>query len=342
MQKPYANVPWATVLLGIVIVLPFDPARASTLSFQTFDNPGDPTFNQLLGINNAGTIVGYFGSGAAGHPNQGYSFVPPTTYTNENFPGSVQTQVTGINNSGITVGFWSNSNNGGGLDSNFGFVDQSGTFSSVNNPATAATSPVNQLLGINDHDVAVGFYTDSAGVLHGYTYNVGTTTFSNIDDPSGVLGTVAATINNVGTVAGFYLDAAGNSHGFIDNSGTFATLDVAGATDTSLLGLNNDGEVVGFDTVGTTSHGIVCNEVQLTCEQIDAPLGIDATAFNGVNDSGDIVGFYTDAAGNTDGLLATPSSVPEPSGLVLLATNLIGLIALSRRRRRGEWRPFRT
>jgi len=27
---------------------------------------------------------------------------------------------------------------------------------------------------------------------------------------------------------------------------------------------------------------------------------------NGINDKGDIVGFYADAAGNTDGLLATP------------------------------------
>ena len=33
----------------------------------------DPTFNQLLGINNEGTIAGYFGSGAQGHANKGYT-----------------------------------------------------------------------------------------------------------------------------------------------------------------------------------------------------------------------------------------------------------------------------
>ena len=27
---------------------------------------------------------------------------------------------------------------------------------------------------------------------------------------------------------------------------------------------------------------------------------------NGVNNAGDLVGFYTDAAGNADGMLATP------------------------------------
>jgi hypothetical protein len=90
----------------------------------------DPTFNQELGINDAGVIGGYFGSGAAGHPNKGYTVVQPfktqSDFTNENFPGSIQTQVTGIHNRGrfdfdrafrdedhkhgTTVGFWSDMN----------------------------------------------------------------------------------------------------------------------------------------------------------------------------------------------------------------------------------------
>jgi hypothetical protein len=41
-------------------------ASAQTLTFTTLDNPGDPTFNQLTGINDKRTIVGYFGSGAVG------------------------------------------------------------------------------------------------------------------------------------------------------------------------------------------------------------------------------------------------------------------------------------
>jgi hypothetical protein len=73
---------------------------ATSYTFTTLDNRADPTFNQLLGINKAGEIAGYFGSGAPGHPNQGYVINPPysqANYTNENFPGSVQTQVTAIN-----------------------------------------------------------------------------------------------------------------------------------------------------------------------------------------------------------------------------------------------------
>ena len=190
------------------------PAHAAYV-FQDIINPGDVTFNQEFGINNAGKIAGYFGSGmAVGYPNKGYTTVPPsynTSFTNENFPNSAQTQVTGINNVGTTVGFWSDTNLGSG-DNNFGFTDVGGTFTNVNNPGTGVGPPaINQLLGVNDSNIAVGFYVDGAGTTHGYTYNIGAMTFSgNIDDPNGVGATTAAAINNAGEIAGFYTDRAGS------------------------------------------------------------------------------------------------------------------------------------
>ena len=112
-----------TVASGLLaagaLALTTSAASASTLSahnhgtsytFATHDNAKDLTFNQLLGINDEGVIAGYFGSGAQGHPNKGYLLLPQYgqgNYTGENFPGSVQTQVTGLNNRGVTVGFWS-------------------------------------------------------------------------------------------------------------------------------------------------------------------------------------------------------------------------------------------
>src|SRR6266851_5954209 len=48
------------------------------------NNNGDPNFNQLLGINDEGTIVGYFGDGAV-IPNNGYVLVPKNHYELENF-----------------------------------------------------------------------------------------------------------------------------------------------------------------------------------------------------------------------------------------------------------------
>ena len=41
-------------------------------------------------------------------------------------------------------------------------------------------------------------------------------------------------------------------------------------------------------------------------QSIDDPNGVGSTLVNGINAAGDLVGFYTDAAGNTDGMLATP------------------------------------
>jgi hypothetical protein len=146
-------------------------ASAAAYTFTTLDDRADPTFNQLLGINGHHVIVGYFGSGAdAQHPNKGYVLKPPYgqgDYTSENFPGSAQTQVVGINNTGDTAGFWVTGNG-----TNHGFVRWNGVFENLNDPKTPhAAGSVNQLLGVSDNGVAVGFYNDAAGHSHAYQVN---------------------------------------------------------------------------------------------------------------------------------------------------------------------------
>jgi hypothetical protein len=282
-------------------------ASATRYSFQTIDNPKDLTFNQLLGINDEGQIVGYFGSGAAGHPNKGY-VIPPFSHSfvDENFPGSVQTQVTGENNRGVTVGFWSNTNMGVGKDANFGWVDVHGQFRNASDPlAGQAALETDQLLGVNDEDVAVGFYTDANGNNRGYEYNIGQSRFSEITVP-GVTSLTAAAINDRGDVAGAYTAPNGNTDGFLLRHGHLTDLAVPGAASTMALGVNNFDEVVGVwaDAAGnmhgftwTAEHGFTT---------VDDPHGIGTTTINGVNDFGQLVGFYVDANGNTDGLLASP------------------------------------
>ncbi len=53
---------------------------------------GRSNFTQLLGINDTGTIVGYHGAAV----NKGFTLTLPSTFTDTNFPGSAQTQVTGV------------------------------------------------------------------------------------------------------------------------------------------------------------------------------------------------------------------------------------------------------
>ena len=285
------------------------PDASGNYAFQTLNNDHDPTFNQLLGINDNGKIVGYFGSGMAGHPNKGYRLLPPYgqgSYINENFPGSVQTQVTGLNNHGVTVGFWVN-----GQGANHGFYAVNGRhFRQVDFPTANNANPqVDQLLGVNDSDVAVGFYTDAQGNNHGYSYSIATHRFRPIN-VSGDTDVTAAAINDRGAVAGFAKNSAGTMEAFLkEPNGRLVRLNFPGASATQAFGVNNGDEVVGQYTVGTGSnaatHGFVWAP-GLGFENVDDPNGIGATTINGVNDRGDLVGFYTDSGGNTDGLLATP------------------------------------
>jgi hypothetical protein len=289
--------------------------NGTAYSFRTLDNANDVTFNQLLGINDEGVIAGYFGSGAQGHPNKGYLLLPPFysqhSYLNENFPGSVQTQVTGLNNRGVTVGFWSGMNNASMSNDNFGFVDVDGHFRNADFPTgDQASPPVDQLLGVNDSDVAVGFYTDGQGNNHGYEYNIGTTRFTSVVDPADP-GTslTAAAINDSGDVAGIYTNpSSGNTDGFLKTHGQFIDLAVPGASSTMALGVNNLDEVVGVYVPSNNSQALdgFTWTPQHGFSTVDDPNGLGTTTINGVNDLGQVVGFYVDAAGNTDGFVATP------------------------------------
>ncbi len=330
--------------IGVVTCLLLAAAsQASTIdySFETLDNPADLTFNQLLGINNSSVIAGYFGVGSSTHPNKGYTLVPPSTYANENFPGSTQTQVVGINNnaSPITVGFWID-----GSGNNFGFVEQGGTFTTVSDPNAATGQTVTQLLGVNDNNIAAGFYLDMNGYAQAFTYSIAGNSFTPVTLPSSynAVQTTATGINNAGVVSGFYTDSSGNTHGFIDDHGSFMSFDDPSANgNTMFLGLNNDGLVVGsyLDASGIT-NGLVYNLLSNSWQTVDDPLGSSVSAFdvtgttiNGINDMGELVGFYSDG-NDVNGLLA---AVPEPGsfGLCLAAAVLLAWKTKRRKAKAG-------
>lgn len=278
----------------------------------TLNDRRDPTFNQLLGINNEGVIAGYFGSGEAGHPNKGFVLRPPFAqgnFGNENFPGSAQTQVVGINDDGVTVGFFSTMNAADPAnDDNIGFWRADGRYHAVRFPTRNNARPqVNQLLGINDSGTAVGFYNDAKGNAHGYAYNLETGRFKMIT-VRGATSLTATAINNVGAAAGFYTNAQGATVSFVQfHHGRTFTIAFPGASATQAFGLNDEGEVVGTYTIGTgdnaVTHGFTWMNGKFTT--VNFPMA-SSTTINGVNDEGDIVGFYTDAKGNTDGFLGLP------------------------------------
>ncbi len=276
-------------------------------TFKTLNDNADPTFNQLLGINNHGVIAGYFGSGTVVngtlHPNKGYTLNPPYgqgNYTNENFPGSVQTQVTAINNHGYTAGFWVDGNG-----NNFGFIQWNGVFTSYKNPNTG-TGTVNQLLGLNDKGIAVGFYTDGNGVNHGYKLNQNNGKFTEIVPPGGA-NVTATGINDNGDIVGFLTASNGSVVSFLLKGSSFTEFDFPNSTNTTALGVNQNDQIVGVYVDGNNKmHGFLLSNplTGAKWKSIDDPNGVGTTTVNGLNDNGQLVGFYVDGAGNTDSFIA--------------------------------------
>jgi PEP-CTERM motif len=107
-----------------------------------------------------------------------------------------------------------------------------------------ATFMCSQILGINAHGIAVGYYGDSTTSQHGIIYNTNTGAYGFLDDPNegfnnGVEVTQITGINNSGEITGFYADAAGLAHGFVATAGVPepSSLALLGVGLTAVLGV---------------------------------------------------------------------------------------------------------
>jgi uncharacterized membrane protein len=272
------------------------------LTIKTFVDKADPTFNQLLGINDNGVVAGYYGSGEdATHPNKGYLVWPPygqRNIVNHNVPGAVQTQEIGINDSAVQVGF---SIDKAGVTT--GFVRFASHIRTVHNPLSTAKPAVDQLLGINNRGVAAGFYDDANGNSHGYLYNVCNGEFQVVRIPVAHDSLQATGVNDLGVVTGFYVTGK-VTHGFVIDHGTFKSIDLGNDQMTQPFGIDNAGDLVGsyVDKAGAT-HGFLWQRGHL--RTIDVPHATGGTVVNGVNNRGQLVGFFTTADKRTIGFIAS-------------------------------------
>jgi hypothetical protein len=153
---------------------------------------------------------------------------------------------------------------------------------------------------INDSGDIVGLYFQSGTGTHGFTYNLETKTTTPMDFP-GAEDTYAFGNNDSGDTVGKYL-INGRSHAFIYDGTTFTTLFPEELEDgenqeSAANDINDLGVIVG-EKVGiggfTHSDGVTA--------PLLGPTGEFAIPW-GINDSGDIVGFYTDESFEQHGFI---------------------------------------
>jgi hypothetical protein len=323
------------------------PANASTVySFISFDGPGNNGGGTTVnGINNNGDVVGFSSDNAA----------TPTLFTNfiRNANGTFSTlaiggdplaMANGINNSLTVAGM---NSNGTAFQLAGGVVT---TLPSVNGTTTSETA-----FGISDGGLIVGQYTDGAtDTTPGFLFNGAAFTVLNPVLNAAV--TNAQGVNHSGLVTGFYSIDGVHQHGFFYNSATSQFLlpadpNIANLVLTQFLGINDLGLAVGYYQLPDGSqHGFLFNTTTQTYSFLDDPnaalSGVSITQITGVNDAGEITGFYVDAAtGLQRGFVATPESgtAPEPGTFGLLLGALAPVLAAGgiRQRRNGRQRTRR-
>lgn len=143
------------------------------------------------GINNAGTIVGFFIDQDFGFHGFVYS---GATLTPFDYPGATGTFLTGINNHDQITGFWF-----GEDGQRHGFLLDGEAATPVEVPGAVNTRPES----INDRGQVVGHYDDAQGVRHGFVLRDGV--FTTLDFP-GAFNTELYGINNRGVIVGTYDD----------------------------------------------------------------------------------------------------------------------------------------
>jgi hypothetical protein len=271
---------------------------------------------QLWGINDAGQFVGsdslgaYLVSGGSATPLSGPD-------------GSVWTTPFAISNAGIVVGSWV-----GADTSEHGFLLQGGAYTSfdVDLPGVVRTELRHVSL---DGQWLTGFYVDGSGNQSGFVFD---RTLLALQTQSAAN---TITFMQGSTSAGLAVGSRSPGGGLIFDATTGQLQEVK-----SIAGfggaprfrdINDAGLMTGFAAqqaiVGTLAGGFTA-----------LPMGGVAASFGeGLNNVGQVVGYFTDASGVTHGFIA--SSVPEPSTLIGFTSGLIAL-GLWARRRGGQRSKF--
>jgi probable HAF family extracellular repeat protein len=181
--------------------------------------------------------------------------------------------------------------------------------------------------GLNDKGQIVGYYYDGSGNAHGFRYGHGF--YTTLDFQPGTNQTFPEGINDKGQIVGWYNDRS-SDHGFAYSGGIYTGLDDPSATvNTFARDINDKGQIVGYyqnglPGGGLADHGFLYSGGVYTT--LDDPLAVitngsgtaNGTAALGLNDKGQIVGYYYDGSGNAHGFRYSHgfyTTLDDPSGV---------------------------
>jgi uncharacterized membrane protein len=177
------------------------------------DFPGASDTN-AWGINNVGTVVGYWDIlDADGNPLITHGFIwNKGNFKEVDLPGVDNTFIVGVNDRGDLVGLWGQDPTGNNTGSAFFWPEGRGSFTSFDAPFPDVV--LTQANDINDVGAIVGVYVDVSG--HGFL-RVGTAMIG-FDYP-GATSTSPWSINPMFQIVGVWRDSSGTRHGFLAQPG---------------------------------------------------------------------------------------------------------------------------
>lgn len=293
-----------TLLISVALVgfVALHPAIAKPSLYIIGSVPNSISTN-IFGVNDKGIATGSWldtsgvEHGYVGSPSgSGYTIFDDP---NEPRPG---TEPRGISDGGYICGFGSSSTN-----KTASYVtwerDNNGTITEVTKGGTVLNSLCQ---GLNTREEFAGSYVNSSLATLGYLgrnakYAKGVA-LSGITNT----GVAARGVDNAGDVVGWYADTNGVQHGFLLSGGTASTIDVPGAADTELEGINNKGQISGQSKAPSGRiRGFIYTISTKAFKEIKVPGSYSFVQAWGINDKGQVAvgsdgGYYVYCPSSND------------------------------------------